>query len=699
MNFYAASAAVVFLSSLISGLFVLIVNPHNKKNILFFLYTLSLSFWSASYTLWQMADNAESALFWVRMLMIGATLIPITHYHHLLSLFDDQKRSRRIFLYVLYGLGALICLNGFSPLFVKGVEQKLNFPFWPIPGLFTHIYFATIPIPSLFGFRLIWENKGKSSPRVQNQLKWFLFASLVGYGAGGTNLPLWYNIPIPPYPMALTSLMPITTAFLFFRLGLIDIGLFMRRSLLYICTCLTLGLGLALVATGLFGNWKISLAFLGVSFLFSPLFMLARKRIEKILATTSIWRDSAALKVIDIRVEKIRQTTYTYDDLAKNIMTSLLSTFPVELAAVYFYDMTKKELHLRAQNGMKNPMVANLKYNRSNLAIADADPLMLMMKGKHDAVSLEALLEGQRKSSTQNNEAVIGTMQRIEADICAPFLFEGRVKGMVVLGKKINNTLYNQEDLEAIYAFTRMAEEIMRYIMGMETELRNTSLYSHDMANDIRAVTQTLEFLENPLIAKQSPEKIRSLVHQARDVAGRLMETYEHSRDRSNLILRAVRGEYEKSPVEVTHLVRVSCNKFALQAEKQKINLTFDIQDKSVVVIGSENDLIRIVDNLISNALRYVNAGGAITVTAKEHGAFFQIEVQDDGEGIVPENIARMWDVGWQVEKKKGAAGMGLSIVKQIVEMHMGTIEASSGGIGKGTKFTIKLPISTHPTT
>ena len=184
--------------------------------------------------------------------------------------------------------------------------------------------------------------------------------------------------------------------------------------------------------------------------------------------------------------------------------------------------------------------------------------------------------------------------------------------------------------MEAIYGFARMGEEVMRYIMGMETELQHTALYSHDMNNDTKSLVQTLQFFQSPLMKNQPFERINMLLKQAEDVAVRLNQTFQLNRDRSSLIMKSIRGEYEKIPIDITSLIKTTHGKFLLLAQKQKVNLIVEIPQKSYVINGNPNDLIRVMDNLIANALRYVPVDGRITFKGQEkEEGFPQIPIRN----------------------------------------------------------------------
>ena len=106
--------------------------------------------------------------------------------------------------------------------------------------------------------------------------------------------------------------------------------------------------------------------------------------------------------------------------------------------------------------------------------------------------------------------------------------------------------------------------------------------------------------------------------------------------------------------------------------------------------------MVWVLSNLVSNALRYVDQGSYIRLTAKRVGSNINISVEDDGTGIPPEHQARIFQKFVQIDKnEKGRTGLGLAISKEIVRAHGGTIWVESSP-GKGSNFTFTVPIYQH---
>ncbi|MBI1333055.1 MAG: response regulator [Armatimonadetes bacterium] len=135
----------------------------------------------------------------------------------------------------------------------------------------------------------------------------------------------------------------------------------------------------------------------------------------------------------------------------------------------------------------------------------------------------------------------------------------------------------------------------------------------------------------------------------------------------------------------------------SLAANNKAIELRIDLPSQDVLINGDAGRLHQIVTNLISNAVKFTPRGGHVTVKLIREGNSAILTVQDDGEGIpasfLPFVFDRFRQANATLTRSQGGLGLGLSIVKQLVELHGGNIEAASEGPGKGSLFTITFPI------
>jgi signal transduction histidine kinase/ActR/RegA family two-component response regulator len=115
-------------------------------------------------------------------------------------------------------------------------------------------------------------------------------------------------------------------------------------------------------------------------------------------------------------------------------------------------------------------------------------------------------------------------------------------------------------------------------------------------------------------------------------------------------------------------------------------------------VLGDAVRLRQVLDNLLSNAVKFTEPAGSITITVERKSRSVTIEVADTGRGIAPDFLSRLFEPFSQTEdsltRRSGGLGLGLTIAKQLVELHHGTLIASSPGLGRGATFTISLPLA-----
>jgi CheY-like chemotaxis protein len=127
------------------------------------------------------------------------------------------------------------------------------------------------------------------------------------------------------------------------------------------------------------------------------------------------------------------------------------------------------------------------------------------------------------------------------------------------------------------------------------------------------------------------------------------------------------------------------------------LRLTIDVDESLPVIAGDPDRLQQVVANVLSNAVKFTPEDGQISIKASGDQSFVTISVIDSGVGISADFLAHVFDRFRQAEggstRKHGGLGIGLSLARHLVELHGGTIEARSEGIGKGATFLIRLPV------
>ena len=148
----------------------------------------------------------------------------------------------------------------------------------------------------------------------------------------------------------------------------------------------------------------------------------------------------------------------------------------------------------------------------------------------------------------------------------------------------------------------------------------------------------------------------------------------------------------ERAPCNLHELIQQCQQRFAAQASEREINIVVEVMEPLNQVNLDRQQIERVLDNLLGNALRHSISGSEIQVQARRHGERLIISVQDFGEGIDFSQQARIFEPFVQIGKRKGGAGLGLALCKEIVQLHGGRISVYSRP-GKGSQFYMALPI------
>jgi CheY-like chemotaxis protein len=156
-------------------------------------------------------------------------------------------------------------------------------------------------------------------------------------------------------------------------------------------------------------------------------------------------------------------------------------------------------------------------------------------------------------------------------------------------------------------------------------------------------------------------------------------------------------------PVEFPDVVRNAIDAVTPAADAKAIRVETVLDPQAAPVSGDPERLQQILWNLLSNAVKFTGKGGKVQVRLERVNSHVEVSVSDTGIGIAPEFLPHVFERFRQAEagiaRARSGLGLGLSIAKQLTELHGGTIEAASGGLGTGATFRLKLPLMiVHPT-
>ena len=221
------------------------------------------------------------------------------------------------------------------------------------------------------------------------------------------------------------------------------------------------------------------------------------------------------------------------------------------------------------------------------------------------------------------------------------------------------------------------------------------AMLAHELRNPLAAIANAAQ-----LARRTGSDEHREWSHEV--IAGQIKHLSRMIDDLLD-ISRITRGKIQlrKQRLLLAPLVEYSINAVRPFLEERNHRLTVEIDPEPLPLDADPTRIEQILVNLLNNAAKYTEAGGLIRLTVGRDGDEAVIEVRDTGVGIPPELLPRLFDLFIQgdrsIARSEGGLGIGLTLVKSLVEMHGGTVVAQSDGVGKGSLFVVRLPASKAP--
>jgi CheY-like chemotaxis protein/two-component sensor histidine kinase len=163
-------------------------------------------------------------------------------------------------------------------------------------------------------------------------------------------------------------------------------------------------------------------------------------------------------------------------------------------------------------------------------------------------------------------------------------------------------------------------------------------------------------------------------------------------------VSRVTRGlvQIERAPLDLREIVSGAVEQVEPFLSSRGHRLRVDAADDAIVVLGDRHRLVQVISNLLNNAAKYTPPGGTITLSVAAVADTVEIRVVDNGIGMDPDLVPQVFDLFTQAERtpdrSQGGLGIGLALVRSIVQLHGGKVSASSPGKGQGSAFVVVLP-------
>jgi len=714
MSYYAFSALFNFLLSVFLGWFVFQKNQKSQIHQNLFLLCLSAGWWAFFYFLWQMTQTETLALWWTRFLMFGAIWVAY-FYVKVVALFLERERELRNALRLAFWLGVVFSVLVATPYMVAYVEPLAGFLFWPKPGPAYHAFLFWFSTFMVYGCYLSYHGLRHATPLMRRRLQIMFAGMALSIVAGSTNYFLWYDIPIKPYGNILASVYVACVSYAIVRHHVLDIRVVLRNSYVYLSSLASM-LVVAVVVDRLTEQW-----FSGVPEVIREIvsFSIA----IALFPTIRDWSSQIATKYFFSSLYDMNKVMSALGQSLRSILNTkklfevLDSTFesvfhPKGLCVLAYDNKTKIFVVLFNR-------ALNLKGVREYQIFKRVEQDILRW---NTVFSVEVMREDEEYVDLYQRE--LDVLNAMGVDIVVPLVMKDRLIGLMLLGGKENGDAYSAQDVEVLDIIRTQAaiafenallyQESLAFGKKLKVEVENAtrelraandkltqldqakteflSITSHQLRTPLTGIKGYLSMMlegDFGTFSEQQEETVRRVSEEVDRLARMVQVFLNVSRIESGRLIIA------KLDFNFADLINTVVRELKPIAEKKKLELLYT-GPAHLPYTGDSDKLKDVVMNLIDNAIKYTPSGRVLVEASQSKNGDIRIDVKDTGVGIDPDEIGKLFE---KFSRAKGIAevsaegsGLGLFIVKKIVEAHGGTVSASSEGCAKGSTFTCVLP-------
>jgi len=254
-------------------------------------------------------------------------------------------------------------------------------------------------------------------------------------------------------------------------------------------------------------------------------------------------------------------------------------------------------------------------------------------------------------------------------------------------------------ETNALTRALRDKEELLARERALRAQLEKTdqakdrfiAILSHDLRGPINSVLGWTQLLRREQLPREARERaLETIERSSRAQLALVEELLDLTR------ITAEKMVLEVVPLDLALTVKRLVDSFVPAAQDAGVALDTDITTSPSTVFADRRRVAQIVSNLVTNAIKFTPPGGRVTVRVRAEGALALIEVEDTGQGMKPEALGELFECyrqGSGPATARNGLGLGLYIVKQLVQLHGGSVEAYSAGEGMGSKVTVRFPL------
>ena len=283
--------------------------------------------------------------------------------------------------------------------------------------------------------------------------------------------------------------------------------------------------------------------------------------------------------------------------------------------------------------------------------------------------------------------------------VAIPLQARGRTFAVLAMSHGQRNHSFDSQDISMVTALSsRAAIALDNALLHEELRRRDRqrndflSMLAHELRNPLAPISNAVQLLSLPGSSEKG-------LHWACEVIDRqvrqMVRLVDDLLDISRITHGKIRLQHE--PIELPTIMAHAVEASRPLIDARRHQLAVSLPPLPLWVSGDRTRLAQVITNLLNNAAKYMAEGGQIWLSARQEGGQAILSVRDMGIGIPPHMLSEVFELFSQVnqslDRSQGGLGIGLTLVRQLVELHGGQVTAASPGVGLGSEFTVRLPV------
>lgn len=732
MNFFTILPLISAVCVFALGFFVYYKNRRSLVNFTFFLFCLAITIWMfGTFMMFLMRDNPAMAAFWDRVVYSGVIFIPAIMLSFALAITKNNKFNARFGLMVIGYITSLIFLPiVFSPQFVNGVFVYE----WGIhtkAQVFHHIFLAYFVVYLSFFFYIVGQYYFKIASGLEKlQIRYIFLAFFILAIFGSMGYLPAYGVSILPFSYLSGLVFSLIIAYAILKYRLMDMRIVARAFLVYFADSVYVFLfycSLLFALPLIWGSVYSYYSFLA-GIVIAPVFVLSIFYFDRLIKFILDKYFFYALYDFQRTISKLSSELNNYSDLDKIInliVDTIKEAMGLNRAGVLLIDKKDGQIHYKIAK------VIGFDITNGISLVQDTFLTRYLKKSAKPLVREELLLLARDTADKKQSTSFLNLekeMRHIEAYLCLPLISGKELFGIIVLGRKHSGDPYTQEDLNLLstlanqagiaidnarlYAESKNFNKLLQRKVDEQTkELKARAIHlekllkmreefldiaSHQLKTPISVIRGTISMFKDGSMDKLPKEEQK-----------KFLDNIYHKTEKLNVIiadiLRASEIDTEDFKIDpktaqkarVEDILKSVYDDLKEMAQDKKVKLSLNLPAKPTPQILTSIDFLeQAFYNLVDNAIKYTNKG-EVKVDLSVGAGEVIIKVSDNGIGIPENDQKKMFE---KFSRAKNAvnmytdgSGLGLFIVKRIIEAHSGGIVGFKSVLGQGTVFTVKL--------